>query len=474
MPMQIGRASSEIGVGGSNDAELGSEVRPYHTIVHEEEKSSSGRKTRPIPQPFHALARLETQAIRKTDGQVSGSVTNADHSSTLQRYLQGSQVTDSVTHPSWKNLSKSSFRGDIGGPFFSQRKYVEKVDLSPRTLRAVSDPVGGIHITTTIWRGPMLPLSPNLYVWPSHSFSNADALDEAGATAISRCAPTNPTADVSVMLGELVREGLPTLAMSTLKSWRRLSGRERRRAIAGEYLSLEFAWKPFVSSLRELSSSIVNGDAILGQHARDSGRMVRRRYEFPEKTTVNSVVVQDPASPWASPMSGALTRNDQFSFGRVIRTDTTVRRQWFSGAFSYYFPPSDGSRRTEMARQVIMAKKLLGVTLTPDTVWNLAPWSWAVDWFSNAGDVVNNASNWAIDGQVLLYGYMMEHTIVTRSYTFVGNTGFRDRDVRPADVTLVAETKQRRQATPYGFGVQMEGLSNRQKTIIAALGVARS
>jgi hypothetical protein len=127
-----------------------------------------------------------------------------------------------------------------------------------------------------------------------------------------------------------------------------------------------------------------------------------------------------------------------------------------------------------MARNVIFARKLLGADLTPDSIWNLAPWSWMVDWFSSAGSVVENWSSWMINNQVLLYGYMMEHTIATNTYTYVGNTGFRTPVAPPFDVTLVSETKIRRQATPYGFGINLSQLSKRQIAIIAALGLSRS
>jgi hypothetical protein len=126
-----------------------------------------------------------------------------------------------------------------------------------------------------------------------------------------------------------------------------------------------------------------------------------------------------------------------------------------------------------LARDVILARKLLGISLTPDVLWNLAPWSWATDWFGNTGDVISNWTAWAIDNQVLLYGYMMEHIVHTYTYTFVGKTGFYQSDARPVSVTLRSESKIRIQASPYGFGLSFDDLSLRQKAIVAALGLTR-
>lgn len=117
--------------------------------------------------------------------------------------------------------------------------------------------------------------------------------------------------------------------------------------------------------------------------------------------------------------------------------------------------------------------KVLGLELTPETLWNLAPWSWAVDWVSNAGDVVSNISDWANDGLVLKYGYMMEETSVTDVYTFDGPSGLPGNH-QPYPVTLQRTVKKRIRATPFGFGLNWSGFSPRQLAILAALGITKS
>jgi len=80
----------------------------------------------------------------------------------------------------------------------------------------------------------------------------------------------------------------------------------------------------------------------------------------------------------------------------------------------------------------------------------------------------------ASNGLVLKYGYIMEHSIVSDSYSFSGPTGFKTSDVHPLVVKLVTETKIRRKATPFGFGLTLGGLSSTQKAIMAALGMSRA
>jgi hypothetical protein len=79
----------------------------------------------------------------------------------------------------------------------------------------------------------------------------------------------------------------------------------------------------------------------------------------------------------------------------------------------------------------------------------------------------------AIDNQVLAYGYMMEHTIEKYTYHFVGPHKLKTKK-DPDPVTLVRESKIRRRATPYGFGITWDGFSSFQLSILAALGLSKT
>jgi len=326
---------------------------------------------------------------------------------------------------------------------------------------------------STAYSGPMLPVAPSFMSYPPYADSSDSTLNRLGTEAIAKVSPSNPVADLSTMLGELVREGIPALLGSTLRKWRGMSGKELRNSIGHEYLNVEFGWKPLVNDLRKVSRAIRDADSIWAQYERDAGKLVRRRYEFPVVTTEEVTLVRQDVSPWISPSGGVLSDPARNNQGKVYRIDKVTIRRWFSGAFIYYLPVTVHGRGS-VAMNVIQAKKLLGLSLTPDTLWNLTPWSWALDWFADTGDILQNWSNWAIDGQVLKYGYIMEHTVSERTYTFLGPTGFRAGGVRPYDQTLVSETKIRRQATPYGFGLKFGGLSLRQQAIVTALGLAKS
>lgn len=123
--------------------------------------------------------------------------------------------------------------------------------------------------------------------------------------------------------------------------------------------------------------------------------------------------------------------------------------------------------------------KLFGASPDLNTLWQLAPWSWAVDWFSNAGSFVQNLNSLHDYGTILRYGYIMETTTVTDTFTAsgpyspVGLAGVSQPYPYVTPVTLRVTTKKRVAANPFGFGVSWDSLSSVQQAIAAALGITR-
>lgn len=85
---------------------------------------------------------------------------------------------------------------------------------------------------------------------------------------------------------------------------------------------------------------------------------------------------------------------------------------------------------------------------------------------------MSNVTAFADDGLVLRYGYVMQSTKTTVTSTL---SGHRLGGVAQPDLTMSygRETKVRRVATPYGFGLNLDGLQPRQWAILAALGISR-
>lgn len=378
--------------------------------------------------------------------------------------LQGSQVTVSENHPEWRKRAQEGALTDIGGSFSSTKRYAYCL---PEAYRSFIDviPVRTTQTIVSKYRGPVTALG-HVAEFPPALSSSELTLDAWGAKAIAACKPTNSKADASVFLGEIFKEGLPQLVGSTL--WRDRT-RSALKKGSSEYLNVEFGWKPIANDIRKFYYGVKNADTILQQYRRDAGRVVRRRYDFPPVVSQSEMLINDQAKVFTNPSSSYMFA-DPSEYGKVYRIHKQYTKRWFSGAFTYYMPVYESAVLTRMSQQY---GHVLGLELTPETVWNLSPWTWALDWVSNLGSVISNASDYASDGLVLRYGYIMEHSINTYIYTWAGKTGLRSKAL-PSDVILVTETKQRRKATPFGFGLTWDGLSPRQLAIAAALGINKS
>lgn len=378
--------------------------------------------------------------------------------------VTGRQVTSSEEN-AWYKIRRAepvqSRTWDIGGNFDSSKHEFESTFKDSYTCYSDAR-------DSAIWTrytGPLFahPLLANNGTFPVAL--NPGDLHALGSTAIARVLPTNPAADAATFIGELTREGLPSIVGAQL-----LSQRSRPpRGAASEYLNWEFGWAPVISDLEKFRDVAIGFEGILEQYRRDSGRNVRRRYSYPEDIeTTETKTTGTQNVPW--PLSSAYFDFPE-QITKTVRTRKT-RKVWFSGCFTYYLDPGD-TALGRASRHAQEARKLLNLELTPEVVWNLAPWSWAVDWFSNAGDVFHNMSAFQQDGLVMRYGYIMETTSHEVSYT-LSNVRFKRSPVtQTLTDTYRIVRKRRERATPYGFGVKYDGLTNRQLAIVLALGITK-
>jgi hypothetical protein len=359
-------------------------------------------------------------------------------------------------------------KGDTGGPFYLYRQTYEE-----RVMKIDTDPEYPFSnwYTVPLWVFPQrASVNPHDSIWPSISDASSGFavlnLMGKGTTAIARVAPTNPAVDGAVALGELVREGLPKMAGKALKN-----DADKFKALGSEYLNVEFGWKPFISDLRKLAHVVTTSDDYITQLTRNSGRDVRRRYKFPKE--VSEGPRQEVHGGWPGAASGYLSSEAYESLGQLYVRQTTTAETWFSGSFTYHFDLRGSSSWDRVSAAATRARHLYGIKLTPDVLWNLMPWSWALDWGANIGDVMTNVSLFANDGLVMRYGYVMEHRKVFDTYR-LENLHLRGVGLVESQQSFGKETKIRLRASPFGFGLSFDGFTPRQLAIITALGITRA
>lgn len=301
-----------------------------------------------------------------------------------------------------------------------------------------------------------------------------------GTTGIKRSLPGMPPISVFQLLGE-IREGLPRIPGSTLFDWKLVAkniredpsrirhiftskGSPARKkaklsSAGGEYLNIVFGVMPSVQSVLDVIDIAHNYPLLREQWQRAAGNQTRRHRVVKDEVTENSYVTSERPWPQVDTRQPTGTLTTYVRESEQVWVDTswspspvvTALDRWLSGMPDWV--------------------SLLGVAPNAANLWELIPFSWLVDYFTNAGDVLNNLSYGGANGYYLSYAYTMAHKVRYTRWTWQGSfLGV------PVTTTVVehTETKQRIRATPYGFGLDPDGLSPSQLATLAALGISRA
>lgn len=371
----------------------------------------------------------------------------------------------------YRNLARAT--GDVGGSFFVHKS---EFGIGPRGHATAK-----VGIFDYEYNGYILPYTLSaIRTVPAFTFAFNDdtvwnnglgdnTLKGLGAKAVARSLPTNSNASVAVTVGELRKDGLPHIVGKDI-----LKSRARDyKAMGSEYLNIEFGWKPFVSDLKKFAKSVTKSSEILERYYSESGKDVNRSYSFGAPATVfyHDSTVNNYLSPSNSDTQVASSNVFGTPRGTLHRVERYEQSVWFNGCFRYHAIPRSSGFYDRIARYAKEADILYGVELTPSTLWDLSPWTWAADWFADCGDVIHNLSAFAQDGLTMKYGYLMRQLMREHTYEL---TGFNACGITSTNAYSRNIVRQRVKANPFGFGLTDGDLTDRQWAILAAIGISRS
>jgi len=147
-------------------------------------------------------------------------------------------------HPTWR-IHTLQPGIDVGGPWQKLDVTVEVLGQEVECHRRVLTNTYEDYHGTLCASIEVPPLAGHIQSTVSNDLSwirtiaptllTDNSLDTYGAVAIARVEPTNPAADLSQALGELYRDGIPSLP-----------GRQDGN-VGSEYLNLQFGWSPTIS-----------------------------------------------------------------------------------------------------------------------------------------------------------------------------------------------------------------------------------
>lgn len=267
---------------------------------------------------------------------------------------------------------------------------------------------------------------------------------------------------------------LRTTAQGLRDSFRAAGGRldtptMQPQGAANHFLNHQFGWVPFLSDVRGTINTYQNSHNIINRLTRNNGRDVRRRVTV-QQSVSEKVVLEGGGSLFDPYLGPDFCVQGQDATWKIVDVESIVTTG--SGAFRYYMPefdmgqPEYHSAMNNARRQMA----IYGVRINPGNLYQIVPWSWAVDWVSNVGDYVQRFSDEFSDNLVARYFYVMHHYVLERRYI----TTIPTHTMGPVELVATRKlvTKQRVEgSSPFGVNLSWDQLSPRQLAIAGALGI---
>jgi len=262
--------------------------------------------------------------------------------------------------------------------------------------------------------------------------------------------PSNPVVDLPVFFAEF--RDLPSLI--------RRSGNSLIKQLSGANLKVEFALKPLIGDLKKLYDFQDHFDKRMKVlYGLKSGPMLRK------------------ASLWNGSVrtaeSSLYTTNSfptQCNIQHQKVSTLTTRKDW---GYGNVVPSVDYNRLLKSDADLRWATRriVLGLTVDAATIWELTPWSWLIDWFSDVGTILQSQRSIVPCSYVDLRLCTTTRTEVQYKNTASNNIGLPEGVHQPLSVLV---TKERRLAFPGILpSLNLPLLTGRQVGILSSLSVLR-
>lgn len=375
-----------------------------------------------------------------------------------------------------------------GGPLL-----VHKYKAELGNLLEWSESHFGQNMTWRLGRPAQINLTgappPLVTATPPSWESKQSDLQPHYARGRARTIPGRPVGNVGQFLGELLREGVPAVPLTSsfyrkgdifkyrLKDIAKHARESalRFKELGSEYLNVVFGWKPFLSDLRALYDMQRRLDKAFARLLKENGKGIHRKAKLDQDVRTYS------SSNESQYCFGLNQVQPTTILGKRVttRTRVTTINRWFSARYKYFIPQDhlDSWLWTKSAKAA-----LLGLHPTPELIWELTPWSWLIDWFTNIDDIAVNLSYTPAENLYTDYSFVMEHIVetdVTSCSVQFPARNHNSRRYRSCDTSFSMNTRAETKSRSGGhflFGLGITGgiASAYQLSILAALGISRS
>lgn len=278
------------------------------------------------------------------------------------------------------------------------------------------------------------------------------------AEAFAKMRPTTPQMRLLTSIYEL--KDLPGMLQQRFH-------KNGLKNIGSYFLAYKFGWAPLLGDIRDLILKQKDIENRINFLLRRNGKPTRQSITLSDTKTVNSLVggfLYTAIQP--SLVTQYYVNQPQYQLLQV-----SGERWWAVARFRIHLPEGAGSISY---RRALMAE-LYGLYPSPSSIYKMVPWTWLIDWFSNAGYVLQNLEATMDDRVAADYGYMMRMNWSRSETQVVAKMHGRDGAVIPVTSTSYREwfTKTRIGIDPFGLTSGNPNLSGMQLAILGALGLSR-
>lgn len=290
--------------------------------------------------------------------------------------------------------------------------------------------------------------------FPWRSKLNSENSDTARLLAVTNPSRPDIMAPVSFIelkdLPGMLKHAGSVLNGSALKRGYR-SGISAAKEAASANLAIKFGWQPLVSDLRTMLGLTASVEARKKELQRlYSGKGLKRRLKL---ATHSDFWIEPNVTVMSDYVTGSYTTD--VSFHQELRRWGTVR--WKPGSKPLPLDP-------EINRIVT------GHTLASAGVqaWELIPWSWLSDYFSNLGDVLSLSNNH-------LGATFHDLCLMTQSEgKIIVPGGVTGRGFAVTRMVSTTSIKVRTLGSPPTFEAELPILTGSQMSILASIGILRA
>lgn len=184
-----------------------------------------------------------------------------------------------------------------------------------------------------------------------------------GAQVLAKTNPSRPEVDLPIFFVEL--KDIPQMI--------KLAGKSIPEKGASANLSWQFGWKPLINDLK----SILTFQDAVEKRFKELKAMVSKG------SLTRTADLGDYSGTGSSTSTSRVTLATSAIVNQVLDWDAfTHEVVWGSVRWK---PDLANYPYTDAELHSLAKKAVLGLTIDPSTVWELLPWSWLTDWFSNVG-----------------------------------------------------------------------------------------